>query len=85
MRIESSGAFYRISYIDTLYHISEAVEGLPGNRALIGIEEAAVGGEKPNVDLLAFLLDPAPDEVVDETTPHNRTAEGERQTTSDAT
>ena len=36
--------------------IAEAVNGLPGNEDLIAIEERALEGEAPAVDLLEFVL-----------------------------
>lgn len=70
---------------DALALISEAVDGLPANADLIAIEDAAVRGEKPVVDLLAFVVGPTAAEVGDEAAAPEPTthAEGEATTAGD--
>lgn len=72
---------------DGLALISEAVEALPGDGDLIAIEEAAIRGERPAVDLLAFVVGPSPAEVGGEPAAQDATtnAEGQPTTASDET
>lgn len=44
---------------DGLALISEAVEALPGNADLIAVEDASIKGERPAIDLLAFVVGPS--------------------------